>query len=210
MKALSIRQPWAWAILFAGKRIENRRQKNDREPRALTGFRGEFLIHASAGLSRFENDVEVLADLLDEPAWLRFRDEHLDLQIACKGTGRRWRPRASLPLGGIVGVARVEGVIDPTGLAPDDQARWHFPDSFGLVLTDVRPLAFVKHPGSLGFFRVPEKIAARAMSDGRWCVAAGERCITACPVESVDNFANKYPGCPRFRLKTMEEMEERT
>lgn len=38
MKALSIQQPWAWAILHCGKDIENRKWN--------TKFRGEFLIHA--------------------------------------------------------------------------------------------------------------------------------------------------------------------
>lgn len=40
MKALSIQQPWAWAILHAGKNIENRQWN--------TRHRGEFAIHASA------------------------------------------------------------------------------------------------------------------------------------------------------------------
>lgn len=38
MKALTVRQPWAWAIIHAGKNIENRSRK--------TNFRGRFLIHA--------------------------------------------------------------------------------------------------------------------------------------------------------------------
>jgi len=38
MKALSIQQPWAWAILNAGKDIENRRW--------YTSVRGRVLIHA--------------------------------------------------------------------------------------------------------------------------------------------------------------------
>lgn len=38
-RALSIRQPWAWAILHAGKDIENRSWQ--------THYRGRFLIHAS-------------------------------------------------------------------------------------------------------------------------------------------------------------------
>ena len=38
MKALSIKQPWAWAILCAGKDIENRSW--------YTNFRGRVLIHA--------------------------------------------------------------------------------------------------------------------------------------------------------------------
>jgi hypothetical protein len=47
MKALSIRQPWAWLILHAGKDIENR----DRKPRnPALHFRGSFLIHAGLTL----------------------------------------------------------------------------------------------------------------------------------------------------------------
>jgi hypothetical protein len=38
MKALSIQQPWAWAIIHAGKRVENRTWS--------TRFRGPFFIHA--------------------------------------------------------------------------------------------------------------------------------------------------------------------
>jgi hypothetical protein len=46
MKALSIRQPWAWLILHAGKDIENRDWP--------TRFRGRFLIHAAKGMTRDE------------------------------------------------------------------------------------------------------------------------------------------------------------
>jgi hypothetical protein len=38
MKALSIRPPWAWAIVRCGKDVENRTW--------YTGYRGEVLIHA--------------------------------------------------------------------------------------------------------------------------------------------------------------------
>lgn len=39
MKAITIRQPWAWAIMHAGKRIENRTRE--------WAYRGEIAIHAS-------------------------------------------------------------------------------------------------------------------------------------------------------------------
>lgn len=48
MKALSIRQPWAWLILNAAKDVENRDW--------WTSFRGRFLIHASKGMTRDEYD----------------------------------------------------------------------------------------------------------------------------------------------------------
>ncbi|MDV6979624.1 ASCH domain-containing protein [Mycobacterium intracellulare] len=41
MKALTVRQPWAWAIINAGKNVENR-------TRNIAGrYRGSLLIHAS-------------------------------------------------------------------------------------------------------------------------------------------------------------------
>ena len=55
MMALSIRQPWAWLILHAGKDIENRDWP--------TRFRGRFLIHASKGMTREEYE------LAEDPLW---------------------------------------------------------------------------------------------------------------------------------------------
>lgn len=46
MLALSIRQPWAWAIIHAGKDIENRDW--------WTNYRGPFFVHASKGMTRAE------------------------------------------------------------------------------------------------------------------------------------------------------------
>lgn len=38
VKALTIRQPWAWATIYGGKDVENRRRR--------TAYRGPLLIHA--------------------------------------------------------------------------------------------------------------------------------------------------------------------
>lgn len=46
MRALSIRQPWAWHILNSGKDIENRDWP--------TSFRGRVLIHASKSMTKTE------------------------------------------------------------------------------------------------------------------------------------------------------------
>ena len=46
MKALSIRQPWAFLIMSGGKDIENRTWH--------TKFRGRFLVHAASGMTRHE------------------------------------------------------------------------------------------------------------------------------------------------------------
>lgn len=52
--ALSIRQPWAWAIIHAGKDVENRTWS--------TRFRGPVCIHAAAGMTR--------ADLAEASAFM--------------------------------------------------------------------------------------------------------------------------------------------
>lgn len=46
MKALSIRQPWAWLIIHGGKDIENRSWH--------TKHRGHFLVHAAQGMTKLE------------------------------------------------------------------------------------------------------------------------------------------------------------
>ena len=46
MKALSIRQPWAWLILHGGKDIENRTWR--------TNVRGTILVHAAKGMTKQE------------------------------------------------------------------------------------------------------------------------------------------------------------
>jgi hypothetical protein len=38
VKALTMRQPWAWATIYGGKDVENRRRR--------TAYRGPLLIHA--------------------------------------------------------------------------------------------------------------------------------------------------------------------
>ncbi|MCB1394266.1 ASCH domain-containing protein [Nitrobacter sp.] len=57
MKAISIRQPWAWAILHAGKDIENRDRR--------WNLRGRIVVHASATMTRDEiaaiEDITALA-----------------------------------------------------------------------------------------------------------------------------------------------------
>jgi hypothetical protein len=62
VKTLSIRQPWAWAILCAGKDIENRGW--------ATGYRGALVIHAGLRMDargrerlRHEYGIEAPADL---------------------------------------------------------------------------------------------------------------------------------------------------
>lgn len=85
-KALSIRQPWAWAILNAGKRIENR-------PRRFH-FRGAICLHASSYLNA--RDYSQAEDFIT-------------------GQSPRWPPEmlsASNIRGGIIGTAVITDCIE--------------------------------------------------------------------------------------------------
>lgn len=79
--ALSIRQPWPWAILHAGKDIENRSWP--------TKYRGRILIHAGVAFDGSKQDVK---DLLSR--WSRT-------------AGIETPAIEDLPRGGIVGAADI-------------------------------------------------------------------------------------------------------
>jgi hypothetical protein len=137
MKALSGRQPWWWAILHAGKRIENRVWN--------TAYRGPILLHAAKGCTRDEFE--------DAMIWM----ENVGVieSIAKAPTLK------AMQRGGIVGRARIVDVIQPARgtVGPcncakrlDVDARWHMHDQYGFVLADVEPLPFYACAGSLGLF----------------------------------------------------------
>jgi hypothetical protein len=60
MKALSVRQPWAWAIIHAGKDIENWTWR--------THYRGEVAIHASSKMDESGREMGRPLDYYLTPA----------------------------------------------------------------------------------------------------------------------------------------------
>lgn len=122
--ALSIRQPWAWAILHAGKDIENRSWS--------TSFRGPVCIHASKGMTKgeFEEFVECSRQIHRLGLWDK------DVWVP---------PPNDLPRGGIVGVAEVTGCVNMSG------SPWFF-GTWGFVIENARPIDFIPCKGALGFF----------------------------------------------------------
>lgn len=132
MKALSIRQPWAWAILHAGKDIENR----DWTPsHPGLKFRGLFLIHASAGMTAREYE-----EFLDTSHTISLKHPF--------PPGLSVPPFASLQRGGIVGQAEVVDCVQ------GHRSPWFF-GPYGFVLRHALPLPFRPLKGKLGFFEVP-------------------------------------------------------
>ncbi|RJG10972.1 ASCH domain-containing protein [Pseudomonas cavernicola] len=65
MKALSIRQPWAWLIIYGGKDIENRTWH--------TKYRGRFLVHAAQGMTanEYRDAMDFVSDagIVLPPSW---------------------------------------------------------------------------------------------------------------------------------------------
>ena len=128
--ALSIRQPWAWAIIHAGKNVENRDWK-PRNPGLR--FRGPVMIHASSGMTR---------------------DEYESCLGVCHHVSysHPFPPGLAMPAfddllrGGIVGTANVVDIVT------DSDSPWFF-GRYGLVLEDVRPIPFIPCKGALGFFK---------------------------------------------------------
>ncbi|MGF6440736.1 ASCH domain-containing protein [Paraburkholderia youngii] len=134
MKALSIRQGWAWLCAQGQKDIENRTWN--------TKFRGQFLIHASASMTRAGYD-ECFSSAMTI------------------GIGGRYLPRfEDMERGGIVGVATLVAVVPPE----QRTSPWHVPGLIGFQLADASPLPFIPCKGALQFFTVPDDVAATAGS----------------------------------------------
>lgn len=128
MKALSLRQPWAWAVVEAGKDVENRRWN--------TKFRGDFLIHAASGWTKKQ--------YRDSRAWIETLKDQEGVRLV-----KEVPPMALLERGGIVGVATLVDVLPPSDTLSFFPRPWHVPGQWGFVLENVRPLPFrACHAGS--------------------------------------------------------------
>lgn len=126
--ALSVRQPWAWAILAAGKDIENRDWS--------TRVRGRVLIHASKGMTQDE-----WADCFDTCR----AASHLGKQEIA----RLFPGYKQLDRGGIVGSVEIVDCVERS------DSPWFF-GRYGFVLRHPLPLPLRPLKGRLGFFEVDE------------------------------------------------------
>ncbi len=127
MKALTIRQPWAWAIIHAGKDIENRSWR--------THHRGALAVHAAKGLTRRE--YEEFAQFYNRLRKNRSRLPTLP-------------PMEELPRGAIIGKVHLADCVEQS------RSPWFFGD-FGFVLERPKAIKARPWTGKLGFFDVPVK-----------------------------------------------------
>lgn len=131
VKALSIRQPWVWAILNAGKRIENR-------PRRFH-HRGPICLHASRHRPHIDDLCALhstfdLIDPIEQIGPYRFSTTQHTVDWA-----------RGLQSGGIVGTAEIVDCVEQS------DSPWFF-GPYGLVLENVQPVEFIPVKGALGLF----------------------------------------------------------
>jgi hypothetical protein len=144
VKALTVRQPWAAAIIWHGKCVENRSRP--------VSYRGPLLIHAG----------------LAEPEWGEF------LMVSnTASTPPTWTEERRTR-GAILGIVTVDGCHHAADCRPPDRqdgrrpryrtcSPWAQVDQFHWMLTDPWPLAEpVPARGMLGLWNVPEE-AERAV-----------------------------------------------
>lgn len=154
--ALTLLQPWAWAVFHAGKDVENRIW--------WANYRGPVWLTSSAHVSKtyFRNACAVLRERagIVAPAYEELVFGHvlgLVTIVDCILPG-------GVQSAGFVkpGTARrrflADGRLDGTP-HPLQPSRWHFDDQYGYVLKNVTPLAKpVPCEGSRRLWRVREPL----------------------------------------------------
>lgn len=131
MKAISVRAPWWWFILHAGKDIENRDWH--------TNYRGTVLLHASKWWRPAEvfEDAEWAHETAERTKTLRYDMVYEDVRA----------------LG-----SHIVGKVDIVDCVNHSDSSWFFGD-FGFVLAN--PVAFrtpIPCKGALGLFDVPKDV----------------------------------------------------
>lgn len=140
MKALTVQQPWAWAIMHGGKSVENRSTRWQ--------YRGPLAIHAGKGWAGDDalSKVEQLTDTRLLPGGfilgailgvVDLIDVHDCLSTACTCGRNPWAERA----------------VNASGYFP-----------LHLVLANPRPVRSIPCKGALGLWTVPTDIA-RALDE---------------------------------------------
>lgn len=146
MKALSIRQPWVWCILNAGKRVENRTW--------ATSYRGPVLIHAAKTCTVREH-VDFCNSVWGTAPYAE--------SVILAAKSHKGVPEfEDLSRGGFVARAKLVGCVherDKHLLCAKDKP-WFF-GPYGFILDGVEPISFVPYKGKLGLFEVPDDLIER-------------------------------------------------
>lgn len=165
--ALSVRQPWAWAIIHAGKDIENRSWQATN--RGLT-MRGRKAIHAAKGMTRDEYD--------DASTFIR-----RDMGLKCPDP-------ADLARGAII------GSVDVVDVVRESDSKWFFGPR-GLVLRNPIPCNPIPCIGALGYFKWLPADAGVMPAPAKWMLPTEIDDFTERPVRptkpAMDDLFGRIP-----------------
>lgn len=141
MRALTVRQPWAWAIMHGGKDVENR-------SRNIAGsYRGPIAITAS--LTDDESDPAMLE------AWRLWWDN------AGMPGGQRGYVLGVVDLVEVHHCSPTQSCLWASG-SPGMCSTWAFRGNYHLTLENPRPLPTpIPIRGRLGLWTLPDDIAAQ-------------------------------------------------
>lgn len=148
MKAITIRQPWAWAIVHGGKDVENRTRN------IVGAYRGPVAIHAAKA------DADNAPDYL----WLKHAESY-------RRTHPLLDPDAIWPWrGAVIGVVDLVDVhpdcteaVEGYGYTPTC-SPWAMSDHHHLALANPRPLAtLIPVRGALGLWTLPADVEAAVL-----------------------------------------------
>ena len=159
--ALSLRHPWLWYVLEtthpSPKLLENRTRRilNWKE----WNPKGEVWLHASKD---------------DDAAYWAAAIEKVREVFGHQYPTPRW---ADCARGGIIGRARIAGMITPAGEVqwepdangggrPPLDMRWHFRGQHAYILQSIRKVPFTPARGMLGFWSVPPTVLDHLQAQG--------------------------------------------
>ena len=148
MKAITVRQPWAWAILHGGKDVENR-------TRNIAGsYRGPLVIHAGLALDKAATLVPPLKSLPVDP----FGIEGGLVRGVALGVVELSDTHAAPHCPGrmivVVGDRYTRAWPDPETCSP-----WAEPNTHHLVLANPRPFPEpIPYKGALGLWNFPDEL----------------------------------------------------
>ena len=152
MRVLTVRNPWAWALIHGGKTVENR-------PRNIVGeYRGPVAIHAGLAWDDRWGQHPTAPAMFRAIAAERVRTGRGLVEIRQRMLNRR---------GEILGVVDLVAVHDGRECETDDHAacsEWAMQGHIHLELRDPRPIdAQIQFRGNLGLQTLDDETTARVL-----------------------------------------------
>ncbi|NJN54505.1 MAG: hypothetical protein HC804_06980 [Anaerolineae bacterium] len=149
MKALTVRQPWAWAIINAGKDNENRNWH--------TNFRGRVFIHAAIGMTHDEYEWAV-EEIRDKTRVIKVPHTPIKLPVLIARWGLFSSHDVEIPTYNQLIRGAIIGAVEIINCVQESDSPW-FEGKYGFVLARPEPLLEpLPCKGALGFWNIPENV----------------------------------------------------